>query len=764
VELRVTVAALEDFYEDNSPNNKAYEKSIAGIDDLLRLNNTDEILDQCQNLFGAMPATTKVVVGDAVKSGTLGERERLVRSEEFATITPAVGAVAGAGAGVGKAALEPGEVLTAAGEGRSVLSMVESSSQRSSLDSLMRSSLVLSTSKPTPQSTAAEVRAKANAAAAADKTSNKLPGWEAGWNAGWKAFATEREGERTAKKMALLTKLVHAQSKLLANPEDGDVQAAVGTYEEQLSELDLGADDNDVSGMMATKGQALMDWGQAQGQAMMGGAQAVVGSVGGAEHDIGEAAAPMVANAQELLPVPAMAMAQQALPMMLMSTGMAGKPMMMVAQQALPMLMVNAQQQGSGIENMLVQDTLSEGLKLLQDLGNAKSVSDATALQSAFDFDPGWREEFEEAVQCGRSDLVAAYTQDARAWFVETNGGAFDDGFDGVDDNSSWYNQVDEVCMCFSRLSLAYVKMLEDVQAVLGVKLKDEIVDVLQMQDEMHMWFSVILDLLFHLRQRSLHAGVIEALLESLLELLLANSSLASREKVLQQCQLFFRMWAKLERDLVRWLWKHCEKFDISRDYIKDQLFIKGAAYCLARNQHHGRDQDSDVQAHVNPLQQPRVATGRVDGDDEGEPMPERMINLQQLFIVFKDIALELIDEMQDLASGDGGDGQDCDGGRSPKFGGMGTQEKREVLCELLACFDTHLEVTKGVEQGAGDALDRDLDAVQERLKEAAERLPGQVVGGILQVVIDQSGSSQTRQMLVTSMRMAQAQLGGPVM
>jgi hypothetical protein len=472
----------------------------------------------------------------------------------------------------------------------------------------------------------------------------------------------------------------------------------------------------------------------------------------------------MVANAQELLPVPAMAMAQQALPMMLMSTGMAGMPMMMVAQQALPMLMVNAQQQGSGIENMLVQDTLSEGLKLLQDLGNAKSVSDATALQSAFDFDPGWREEFEEAVQCGRSDLVAAYTQDARAWFVETNGGAFDDGFDGVDDNSSWYNQVDEVCMCFSRLSLAYVKMLEDVQAVLGVKLKDEIVDVLQMQDEMHMWFSVILDLLFHLRQRSLHAGVIEALLESLLELLLANSSLASREKVLQQCQLFFRMWAKLERDLVRWLWKHCEKFDISRDYIKDQLFIKGAAYCLARNQHHGRDQDSDVQAHVNPLQQPRVATGRVDGDDEGEPMPERMINLQQLFIVFKDIALELIDEMQDLASGDGGDGQDCDGGRSPKFGGMGTQEKREVLCELLACFDTHLEVTKGVEQGAGDALDRDLDAVQERLKEAAERLPGQVVGGILQVVIDQSGSSQTRQMLVTSMRMAQAQLGGPVM
>jgi hypothetical protein len=37
------------------PNQQAYEKSIDGIADLLRLNKTQDILDQCYNLYGCMP-------------------------------------------------------------------------------------------------------------------------------------------------------------------------------------------------------------------------------------------------------------------------------------------------------------------------------------------------------------------------------------------------------------------------------------------------------------------------------------------------------------------------------------------------------------------------------------------------------------------------------------------------------------------------------------------------------------------------------------
>jgi hypothetical protein len=54
----VTKEALEVFYEDNCANQEAYEKSVAGIADLLRLNTTQGILSQCENLFGSTPATT----------------------------------------------------------------------------------------------------------------------------------------------------------------------------------------------------------------------------------------------------------------------------------------------------------------------------------------------------------------------------------------------------------------------------------------------------------------------------------------------------------------------------------------------------------------------------------------------------------------------------------------------------------------------------------------------------------------------------------
>jgi hypothetical protein len=58
----VTKEALESFYEEHSANQQAFAKNVAGIEDILRLNTTQEIVDQCQNLFGAKPVV--VVKGE----------------------------------------------------------------------------------------------------------------------------------------------------------------------------------------------------------------------------------------------------------------------------------------------------------------------------------------------------------------------------------------------------------------------------------------------------------------------------------------------------------------------------------------------------------------------------------------------------------------------------------------------------------------------------------------------------------------------------
>eukprot|EP00935_MAST-01C_sp_MAST-1C-sp1_P000768 g768.t1 len=56
--LTITKEALEEFYADNSPNNEAYDKNVAGIDKLLQMKATDEILQECQKLYNRTPATT----------------------------------------------------------------------------------------------------------------------------------------------------------------------------------------------------------------------------------------------------------------------------------------------------------------------------------------------------------------------------------------------------------------------------------------------------------------------------------------------------------------------------------------------------------------------------------------------------------------------------------------------------------------------------------------------------------------------------------
>jgi hypothetical protein len=57
----ITKESLEEFYEDNCGNRQAYEEAIAGIDNLLRLNTTAELLELCQEVFGRKAVVTKGV-------------------------------------------------------------------------------------------------------------------------------------------------------------------------------------------------------------------------------------------------------------------------------------------------------------------------------------------------------------------------------------------------------------------------------------------------------------------------------------------------------------------------------------------------------------------------------------------------------------------------------------------------------------------------------------------------------------------------------
>jgi hypothetical protein len=58
----ITKESLEEFYEDNCGNQQAYKEAIAGIDNLLRLNTTAELLELCQEVFGRKAVVTKGVV------------------------------------------------------------------------------------------------------------------------------------------------------------------------------------------------------------------------------------------------------------------------------------------------------------------------------------------------------------------------------------------------------------------------------------------------------------------------------------------------------------------------------------------------------------------------------------------------------------------------------------------------------------------------------------------------------------------------------
>jgi hypothetical protein len=156
---------------------------------------------------------------------------------------------------------------------------------------------------------------------------------------------------------------------------------------------------------------------------------------------------------------------------------------------------------------------------------------------------------------------------------------------------------------------------------------------------------------------------------------------------------------------------------------------------------------------------------------DAVELMPPRKVNTQQLLALFRDLALQLLAELHELGTaGLASNEEGASGASSPAMDesvrssglrrkGMSADQKREVLSELLYCFSQHLP------ESGQEHIDNaaNLDAVQQRLRTAVEMLPGRMVGGIVQVAMEQPAHSQTRQLLVMAMRTALTNLGpGP--